>query len=130
MAWTDDELDRIGDSDELQITTARGDGTLRRWVPIWVVRVGGELYVRSYRGTDGTWYRHAIRRGHGRIRACGLDREVTFAQPTASRRTAVNDAYRAKYARYGDAYLRPMLAPGANETTLRLEPRDPDTPNR
>ena len=45
QSWTTDELDRIGDAEELHIAPRRKDGTLRRAVPIWVVRVGDELYV-------------------------------------------------------------------------------------
>jgi hypothetical protein len=122
--WTADELDRIGASDELQITTDRPDGSSRRWTPIWVVRAGDDLYVRSYRGADGAWYRHATRDGHGRVRAGGLDHEVTFTEPPTSTREAVDDAYRAKYARYGDTYLRPMLDAPATAATLRLVRRD------
>jgi hypothetical protein len=54
--WTTDELDRIGEADELRIAPRRQDGTLRRAVPIWIVRVGDGLYVRAWRGDDGRWY--------------------------------------------------------------------------
>ena len=37
-AWSAEELERIGRAEELEIATKRADGTLRRWVPIWVVR--------------------------------------------------------------------------------------------
>ena len=57
--WTTDELDRIGRADELQIAARRRDGTLRVAVPIWVVRVGDALYVRSWRDDGGRWYRAA-----------------------------------------------------------------------
>ena len=45
--WTSDELDKIGSAEELQIASLRRDGTLRKPVTIWVVRVGDDLYVRS-----------------------------------------------------------------------------------
>jgi hypothetical protein len=118
--WTPDELDRIGGADELEITTTRSDGSLRRWVPIWVVRVGDDLYVRSYRGADGAWYRQATQHAQGRIRAGGLERDVTVDRPDDTVQPAIDDAYRAKYARYGAAYLQPMLAARATATTLRL----------
>ena len=121
--WTSDELDRIGVADELEITTARDDGLLRRWTPIWVVRVGDSLYVRSYRGADGAWYRHATRHAQGRIRAGGVERDVTVDRPEDTVQPAIDDAYRAKYARYGATYLEPMLAARATATTLRLPPR-------
>jgi hypothetical protein len=122
--WTTDELDRIGEADELSVTTARPDGLLRSWVPIWVVRAGDELYVRSYRGADGAWYRHATQDGAARIRAAGVERDVTVEHPKQNSQLAVDDAYRAKYARYGATYLQPMLAAGAVAATLRLTPRD------
>jgi hypothetical protein len=50
-AWTREELDRIGAAEELEIAPRRADGTLRRPVPIWVVRVGEELY--AHRGAGG-----------------------------------------------------------------------------
>src|SRR5439155_1674412 len=56
-AWTADELDRIGHAEGLEIAPGRSDGSLRRAVPIWVVRVGEELYIRSWRGDSGSWYR-------------------------------------------------------------------------
>lgn len=42
IAWTDDELRRVGRAEELQVFTLRRDGTLRPPVTIWVVRVGDE----------------------------------------------------------------------------------------
>jgi hypothetical protein len=45
--WTNEELDKIGNAEELRIASLRSDGTLREPVIIWVVRVGDDLYVRS-----------------------------------------------------------------------------------
>ena len=53
-AWTRDELNKIGNAEELQITSLRRDGTLRNPLPIWVVRVGDDLYVRSMKGRAAT----------------------------------------------------------------------------
>lgn len=77
--WTPDELRRIGQAEELGITSRKPDGTLRRYVTIWVVRAGDDLYVRSAYGSDNPWYRHAITSGEGRIRAVGVEKDVTFA---------------------------------------------------
>ena len=70
-AWTKDELNRIGSADELLISSRRGDGTLRKPVIIWVVRVGDELYVRCVNGRQGAWFRGALTRHEGRIKAGG-----------------------------------------------------------
>ena len=39
-AWTDVELGRIGDAQELQLASERPDGTLRGYVTMWTVRTG------------------------------------------------------------------------------------------
>ena len=61
-------LHHLADVEELRIGFRRLDGSTRS-VPIWVVRVGDDLYVRSVRGPDGGWYRRlrqSRRRGAGR----------------------------------------------------------------
>jgi hypothetical protein len=55
--WTSDELNKIGKAEELQIASLRRDGTLRKHVIIWVVRVGDDLYVRSVYGRTSAWFR-------------------------------------------------------------------------
>jgi hypothetical protein len=45
--WTDEELDRVDSAEELDLASARSDGTLRDPVTMWVVRDGSGLYVRS-----------------------------------------------------------------------------------
>jgi hypothetical protein len=52
--WTRDELDKIGKAEELQIASMRRDGTTRKLVTIWVVRVGDELCVRSVNGRSSS----------------------------------------------------------------------------
>lgn len=44
LAWTDNELRRIGDAEELEIAPLRRDRTRRAPRPIWVVRAGDDLY--------------------------------------------------------------------------------------
>lgn len=123
--WTADELGRIGTADELRISPLRPDGTPRNPVTIWVVRHGDDLYVRSYKGSGGSWYRSAQARHEGHIQAGGVDRDVTFEAETDP---GVNDeidaAYRAKYGRYS-AYVEPMVGEAARATTLRLVPAEP-----
>ena len=65
-AWTSDELDAIAAADELRIAPRKPDGTLRGAVPIWVVRHGDDLYVRSFKGGGAAWYRgtQATHTGH------------------------------------------------------------------
>jgi hypothetical protein len=121
-AWTGDELDRIGAADELDIAPGRADGTPGRSTTIWVVRVADELYVRSWRGRTGGWFRRALATRTGRIRAGGVDRDVRFAQPDAGARADIDAAYRAKYACYGETYVGPMVGDDAAAATFRLLP--------
>ena len=121
--WTVEELDKIGVADELEIAALRPDGTLRPATTIWVVRVGDDLYVRSYRGRGGGWFRSVLRRPEGRIQAGGLTHDVAFQEPIDADHAAIDHAYRTKYGRYGGTYVDPMVSPDATAATLRLSPR-------
>jgi len=124
--WTSDELDRIGQADELQIVTVRRDGTPRKPVTIWVVRQGDHLYVRSGYGDRAAWYRHARQRRDGRIMAGGVEKDVRFenaADPTLN--DQIDAAYRSKYLHHGAQWVDPMVAAEARGTTLKLVPRRP-----
>ena len=89
--WSDSELATIGRADEIHIAPDRSDRTPGGAVPIWVVRVGDDLYVRSYRGPSGSWYRRARRNGSGRIRVGGVDHAVRFIAADPGVRTQVDD---------------------------------------
>jgi hypothetical protein len=121
--WNPAELNAIAAADELDIASWRPDGTLRPYTTIWVVAVGDDLYVRSARGRDGGWFRRAVASQQGRIRAGGIERDVSFAEPGDDDQRAIDDAYRSKYARYAAAYVDPVVSPAAAAATLRLEPR-------
>jgi hypothetical protein len=115
--WTGEELGTIGAADELEVAALRPDGSLRPYTTIWAVRVGDDLYVRSYRGRNGAWFRSVLRRPEGRIRAGGVDREVTFEEASNADQAAIDQAYRAKYA---SSYVDAMVTPDARAATLRL----------
>lgn len=122
--WTEDELDTIGKADEVQIGPLRPDGTAHRPVTIWVVRVGDDLYVRSWRGRDGGWFR-AVRRTHaGHLHAGRVDRDVSLIEADPDINDAINAAYRTKYDR--SSYLEDMVGTPARATTLKLIPRPVD----
>lgn len=63
------------------------------------------------------------RRGEGRIRARGLERDVTLIKADDIVNDAVDQAYRTKYGRYGSPYVEPMVGPDAKATTLLLAAR-------
>jgi hypothetical protein len=123
--WTRDELKRIGGAEELRMAPLGPERAPRRPVPIWVVRVGDELYVRSWRGTGGGWFRAAKASRAARISAGGVEKDVALRDAGDDVNDAVDAAYRAKYGRY-PSYVEPMVSTQARATTLKLVPRSGD----
>ena len=122
--WTKHELDKIAAAEELELTSLRGDGTLSNAVTIWVVRVGDDLYVRSWKGDGGAWFRATRGRHAGHIEADGVGKDVAFVTEAEDDiNDQVDAAYRMKYRRHGGRYVDPMVAPTARATTIKLVPR-------
>jgi hypothetical protein len=121
--WTPEQLQRIDGSHELEIASKRPDGTLRGWLPIWVVCTGGEVYVRTwYRRTTG-WFGHVVKSQHARVRVPGVEADVVVQDIGDSElRPAIDEAYRAKYGSYGGGSVGQMTTDSAAATTLRLCP--------
>ena len=122
--WTSEELRKIGDAEELDLASVRGDDTLGKPVTIWVVRVGEDLYVRAWKGRTGPWFRGTQVRHAGHIEAGGVAKDVTFVAEASD---AVNDrvdaAYRTKYREHEARYVDPMVAATARATTIKIVPR-------
>jgi len=122
-SWTSEELDKIGNAEELRIATLRRAGTLRKPVIIWVVRLGDNLYVRCVNGREGVWFRGVLTRHEGRIWAGGVEKDVTFVEESDPEINAkVDEAYLAKYQRYPQ-WVAPMVTPEVRAATIKLVPR-------
>jgi hypothetical protein len=119
--WTSDQLDRIGTAEELELSSARRDGTLRNPVTMWVVRHGDELYVRSVNGRESSWFRGAQARHEARIRASGVEQDVTLIE-TGEVNDELDNAYRTKYGRYAANIIDRITSPDARAATLELVP--------
>jgi hypothetical protein len=121
--WTSEELNKIGKADELQLTSLRRDGTLRKPVTIWVVRLGDDLYVRSVNGRTSAWFRGTQARHAGHIQAGSVEKDVTFVEEAdAAIIDQIDNAYRTKYRRYSPQYVDPMMVPEARAATIKLVP--------
>ena len=120
--WTSDDLTRIGTTDELELASAPGDGTVRKPRTIWVVRVGDDLYVRSMYGRTGGWFPATQVRHQGHIRAGGVDKDVTFADADPDLNDQIDAAYRDKYRRYGDRIIGGVVNPEARAARIKLVP--------
>ncbi len=113
--WKEDELRAIGDATELQLASKSSEYTT-----MWVVRVGDDLYVRSAGGPSRPWYRRARAAGKGRIRAGGIERDVTFEDATNDVQDAIDDEYHAKYDGFGPGPVGHVTGPAAHQVTLHL----------
>jgi hypothetical protein len=121
--WTKDELTSIGGAEEIQIAPRRPDGTLRKPVTVWVVPAGDSLYSRSVSGPASSWFRGTQERHDGRIRAGGVEKDVTFVNAEHDIDDEVDAAYQAKYRRYAGRILNSVLTPQARSATIKLVPR-------
>lgn len=119
---TTTQLAALATASEIDITIRRDDGTPGRPTTIWVVDVDGHLYIRSYNGPDGSWYRQARRTGRGQVSAGGHRYDITFTEPDGVDPAAIDAAYRRKYARHGRSYVDAMVNPNAVAATVRLDP--------
>lgn len=120
--WTSDELGKIEAAEELDLASARGDGTLRNPVTMWVVRHGDDLYVRSVNGRGSTWFRGAQARHEAHVQAGGVDKDVRLVE-TDDVADELDATYRAKYRRYADSIVDSIVSPRARAATLKLVPR-------
>lgn len=121
--WTSDELNRIGGAEELEIAPLRRDGTARKPVIVWVVRVGDELYVRSAYGRTAAWFRGTQIRHEGRIIAGGIEKDVIFEDAEPAVGDQIDVAYRNKYRRHGAQYVNSVTDAEARSTTIKFVPR-------
>jgi hypothetical protein len=127
--WTPEELQRIGAAHELQIASRRADGTLGRWVPIWVVSAGGQVYVRTWYRRETGWFGHVLATHRACIRVPGLEAGVAIediGQGTPELRAGIDAAYGVKYGRGGGTER--MVTAEAAAATLRLSP-DTEAPS-
>lgn len=122
--WSDDQLRRVGQATELDLASRRSDGSLRPYVTMWVVRAGDDLYVRSAYGPENPWYRRAMASGSGRIRAAGVEADVTFGTAADDAQAAIDAAYHAKYDTYGPRLVGSVVGPDAHRVTVRLVPEE------
>lgn len=121
-SWKDDELEKIGNAEELELASVRRDGTLRNPVTMWVIRNGDDLVVRSVNGRGSSWFRGIQNRHQAHIEAGGVNRDVDLIE-TDDANDEVDAAYRTKYRRYADNIIDAITSPAARAATLKLVPR-------
>jgi hypothetical protein len=125
--WTSNQLEKIGNAEEVQIASVGRDGSLGRWVTVWVARHGDDLYLRSVGGRNAHWFRGIQKTHQGRIRAGGIQQDVTFVEADHGIDDEVDAAYRTKYNRYAGRILNSVLTPEARSATAKILPRSTST---
>jgi hypothetical protein len=120
-SWSEDDLRRIVEADDLHISPLREDGkTFGTPTWIWCVAVEGDLFVRGYNGQNSRWFQAALRQRAGQIQAADMTCDVAFEPVSGDINDRIDEAYQSKYAR--SPYLAPMISPRARSATIRISP--------
>ena len=101
-----------------------GDGP-HRFIGIWMVEVGGRLFVRSWTMKPQGWYRTFLEDPRGAIQVGDRTLKVTARRVRSERlKDAVSKAYFAKYDTPSSlVYCRGFARGRRRETTTELVPR-------
>lgn len=120
MQFAESDLAAMAAAIEVDIETRSQAGETHRTV-IWIVVRDGEVYVRSYRGERGRWYREAAADPDVAIHVDGRSIPARAVAATdAASVEACSAGLEEKY--QGDPSTPAMVAPDVLSTTLRLVP--------
>ena len=120
MTFGESDRDAIAAAREVKIETRSASGDVHRTI-IWTAEHDGELYIRSYLGPRGRWYREALADPDVAILVDGRRVEARAVPATDEASVeACSAGLAAKYPR--SQSLRAMLVEDVLPTTLRLEP--------
>jgi hypothetical protein len=113
-----DALRDLRDVQEIAIRTGKHP---RSAVVIWVVVADDEVFVRSWLGAKGRWYRDLAAGGPATLEFAG--RRLAVQSLAANDDAAVARASREFLKKYsGSSHAQEMVRPEILPTTLRLEP--------
>jgi hypothetical protein len=117
MEWPSD-LETVP---EIDVETRTNDGVAHR-TTVWAVVDGGDVYVRSLRGSAGRWYQELLAVPDTVIHVAGEVVPVhAVPAPDVESIGRANAGYQRKYA--DSPYLGTMTREEILGTTLRLEAR-------
>jgi hypothetical protein len=119
MGFSQDELDLIDRTEEVEIETSAADGATHRTI-IWAVVDGESVFIRSYRGPDARWYREALAHPSVALHVGAQRLPATAAlaiDPDSIERTSTG--LLRKYS--GDPAAAGMVRPELLDLTLRLD---------
>jgi len=122
-----DALHHLAEVEEIRIGFRRLDGSSRS-VPIGVVRVGDQIYVRSVRGPKGGWYRRLRANPDGEAWD-GEHRHLVHAEAVTDAGT-LDQVTRAYAIKYGAAHLCGRCLGGRRSTRPCVWTRPDGSPRR
>ena len=119
--FDDRRLDELAKVEEIDVETRAGRERPHR-TTIWVLVVGNNAYIRSYRGAKGIWYQQ-LRANPDAAIYLGKKRIPIHAIYVRSHKTIkqVSAEYLRKY--HGSQSARAMVKAMTLPTTLRIVPR-------
>ena len=102
-------------------------GAEHRYTGVWVVVVGGRVFVRSWNDKPTGWYRAFLAQPLGSIQLAGREIAVRARRLRGERlRDAVTRAYASKYdTKASEKWVRGFAEPSRAATTLELAPGPP-----
>jgi hypothetical protein len=100
-------------------------GAEHRYTGVWVVVVGGRVFVRSWNDKPTGWYRAFLDEPRGSVTLGDAEFRVRSAPVRSERiRRAVSEAYAEKYPTKGSVrWVRGFAEPAREAHTLELLPR-------
>ncbi|HEX3413602.1 MAG TPA: DUF2255 family protein [Stellaceae bacterium] len=114
-----DTLRELRDVRELRIRTGKHPKTA---VVIWIVVADDEVFVRSWLGARGRWYRDLAAGGPATLEFAGRRLELqAFPAGDAASVARASAEFLRKY--QPSSHAQEMVRPETLPTTLRLEPR-------
>jgi hypothetical protein len=115
-------LDALRNVEEIRIATTPAGTKKKHRATIWVVVVDDDVFIRSFTGPKGKWYRNVLANPEADVEFDGKAIHVR-ATPVKDRKT-IESVSRAYLEKYRDSpYAKDMVRDEVLPTTLQLEPR-------
>jgi hypothetical protein len=119
VTFEESDLDLLATTKEIRVETRSPSGEGHRTI-VWPLVRDGVVYLRSYRGPTGRWYREAL--ADPEIALLFDRRRVPARAVPATDEASVEACSEALREKYRRSYsLEAMLAPAVLPTTLRIE---------
>jgi hypothetical protein len=120
VTFEESDLDLLATTKEIKVETRSGSGEIHKTI-VWPLVRDGVVYLRSYRGPTGRWYREAL--ADPEIALLFDRRRLPARAVPATDKASVEACSEALREKYRRSYsLQAMLAPEVLPTTLQIDP--------